>query len=80
MQGRLNGRHFSVKESDHGTSPSRWHGRGPATCSSEECSGTEAIGAKALVSDSAWTIQRAAGVVGVEPLSGGQSGQNQGGK
>lgn len=40
----------------------------------------EAIGAKALVSDSAWAIQRAAGVVGVEPLSGGQSGQNQGGK
>lgn len=36
----------------------------------------EAISAKALVSGSAWTVQKAAGVVGVEPLSGGQSGQS----
>lgn len=38
----------------------------------------EAIGAKALMPGSAWTVgAHSAAVVGAEPFSGGQSGQSQ---
>lgn len=55
---RHNSRYSSIKQSDHGVSPRKWHGGGPAICSERNVLVYQAIGAKALRSGLSWTTQK----------------------